>query len=117
MATGPEMLMNALIKGLGLDPRQFIQQIQTFVGVVNTKLTQFTESAASINDRLERLERTQIEMTTKLDLILAYHQGRVIEHGQAGYVNGHRAIDISNPTDASTKRPDPHDAGGGNEPA
>jgi len=81
MASGPEMMMNALLKAMGFDPRQFIAQIQLFITQVQEQFTKFNRSAQSLNDRVEENQKSIEVLNAKLDLLIALHQGKVLEHG------------------------------------
>jgi hypothetical protein len=104
MASGPEMMMQALLKAMGFNPQQFVRDIEGFIGQINRQMDAFSKSALSINQRLEQQGKSLVELHAKSDLILAYLEGRVINerphiefNGNSNGINGvQHSIDGNN---------------------
>ena len=58
MASGMDMLLNAVIKSLGVNPQDFVQYLSQFVNGVNTKLTDFENRLAQMEQNLDELTST-----------------------------------------------------------
>lgn len=66
MASGPEMLVNAMMKAMGINPAEFIANINGFVGFVRGQMEHFNMSANTINERLSKIEAQQAEILALL---------------------------------------------------
>jgi hypothetical protein len=126
MASGPEMMMTAMLKALGFNPAKFVNDINAFIQGVNVQIASFTQSANSINQRLEKLQKENEEIRGTLDLILSTLQGKVIDHvgqhNEFNYVNGRNGATgfqshIGGNGDGPAEPTNPDGTGGGYEPA
>ena len=108
MASGPEMLMNSLLKAMGFDPRDFIQKVDAFFNWTHAQITATAATAQSIDQRVARIETDIAEIKAALRSLLHH---RTIDHE---HYNGTRTGIAIEYSDAPAERSGADLAGGGN---
>lgn len=91
MASGMELMMQSMFRAMGFNPQQFVKQIDEFFLYVQTEMVKFSTTAQAIKEQQDRIEREQANIDAKLELILAYHESKVIHHERTNeHANSHR---------------------------
>jgi hypothetical protein len=89
------MLMGSVFRAMGIDPKQMQEGFIAITGIINDT----REALASFDRRMTEMETTAARVEAKLDLLLGYAQGKVLnyervserQHGNPGNGGSHNA--------------------------
>jgi hypothetical protein len=107
MASGTEMLMNALLKAAGFNPKEFAEGINNFVGGVNSKLTEFDARLTnvetlllSINETVSRIaDQTSLRDAPVAPLTFREQETAMVSEGVVHYLEKSKLQEISEHTE------------------
>jgi hypothetical protein len=109
MASGPEMMVKALLKAIGFDPEAFTRDLSGFLSWTKT-------SIEDMQHRVNKSEQTVERLEAKIDLLILYQQGRIIEHGRHQQSVSEYRDDAGDQSAGRNDQPEPQ-VDGGAEPA
>lgn len=73
MASGVEMMVQSMLRAMGFDPAKLQSELQGFMEWTHSTMEDY-------NSRIAAIEKTSQRVEEKLDLLLFYQEGKVIDY-------------------------------------